>query len=365
MRKSNQRITKIKEDLILKLLEQAESMNIEDAVVVQPAGSQLLERPKKGYYRQYVRSNFLKGVNGILQIGEGSTCPANNNFGNSYLQLATYPTRNDTFTAILDGLVFITRRYKAPITNQISNPNPELGNQIVGKPLLQLPNTTYRNITALTQNPAHDSALNFLSSTAGFVPITLVTNPEMEYYNSLNIGYSPFKFGYVENFGADTDYPVRINAGICYCGIDIEGFLGRLWPGAFRALRKFNGAAGSSTWYVNEATYKFTALLSQPVEIDNFYMMNKKVLNIKHAWNDREDNIRHCEYICRSDCVPCHPGPSPTIPPPPGFLECPKSSGWDNYFTPIEFYVDGMTHNPIKLRFGRRAESITKGSPCT
>lgn len=358
MRKSNQRITKIKKDLIEELLERAEAIPVEDGTVAQPAGAELLERPTKGHYRNYVRDNFLKGINGIIQVGEGLTCPANDNFGNSHLQLATYPTRNDTFTAILDGLVFITRRYKAAKTNQISDPNPELGNQIVGKPLLQLPNTTYRNITALTQNSPRDSALNFLSSTAGFVPITLVTNPEMEYYNSLNISYSPFKFGYVENFGADTDYPVKINATICKCGIDTDSFPGTLWPGAFRALWYYNFGV-SDAWYVNEATYKFTALLSQPVVIDNFYMMNKKVLNIKHAWYNRQDGIGRCRYVCRDDCVLCTPVLDPEIGP-----ECPKHPGWDNYFTPIDFYVDGMTHEPIMLRFGRPAETITTGDPC-
>lgn len=202
MRKSNQRITKIKDDLILKLLEQAEAMNIEDAVVVQPAGSQLLERPVKGHYRQYVRNNFLKGINGILQIGEYPIINANDSIVN---------TQNQTFTAILDGLVFITRRYK--YCDDLSIDYASDIRYLVGKPLLSFPNLTLRNIHACIDTSTTYGNSMFQVHTAGFVPYTFAHNVAMEPWSFYQIGYNSTTSA-VNNNNLDGDQDVQ--GGITY-----------------------------------------------------------------------------------------------------------------------------------------------------
>ena len=202
MRKSNQRITKIKEDLILKLLEQAEAMSIEDAVVVQPAGSQLLERPVKGHYRQYVRNNFLKGVNGILQIGEYPTINASD---------AIVSTQNQTFTAILDGLIFITRRFK--YCDDLSVAYTSDIRYLVGKPLLAFPNLTLRNIHACIDTAVDYGNSMFQVHTAGFVPYTLAHNVAMEPWSFYQIGYNSTTSA-INNNNLDSDQDVQ--PGITY-----------------------------------------------------------------------------------------------------------------------------------------------------
>lgn len=65
-KKSNQRITKIKIDQVLRLLEKAEDTNVEDATVINPATDQLTTYPDMNNLRIWTRDNLTKGLNKII-----------------------------------------------------------------------------------------------------------------------------------------------------------------------------------------------------------------------------------------------------------------------------------------------------------
>lgn len=93
MKNSNQRITKIKKDPILTLLELAEKINPEDGTVVEPSGAELTPYPDMNYLRNWTRDNITKGINGIF----------------------TYSIEDDgtpNYTTLLDGLVLNTAPVK-------------------------------------------------------------------------------------------------------------------------------------------------------------------------------------------------------------------------------------------------------------
>ena len=61
-RKSNQRITKIKRDLLEELIKKAEGTDINDAVTIHPAGDDLTPYPDMNYLRTWIRNYLLKGL---------------------------------------------------------------------------------------------------------------------------------------------------------------------------------------------------------------------------------------------------------------------------------------------------------------
>lgn len=92
-RKSNQRITKIKKDRIEELLKQAEKTAVENAVSIQPIGSDLTPYPDLNNLRLWIRDYLLKGMN------------------------KTYPVKLDTdgqtyLTTLIDGLPLFTKMSK-------------------------------------------------------------------------------------------------------------------------------------------------------------------------------------------------------------------------------------------------------------
>lgn len=93
-RKSNQRITKIKRDKILELLEHAESISVQSATTIQPLGSDLVPYPDMDRLRLWTNKYLLSGVNKIYptKIDEQ---------GNMYL------------TTIVDGLPLHTKMTKS------------------------------------------------------------------------------------------------------------------------------------------------------------------------------------------------------------------------------------------------------------
>lgn len=61
-RKSNQRITKIKRDILEELIKKAEGTDINDAVTIHPAGDDLTPYPDMNYLRTWIRNYLLKGL---------------------------------------------------------------------------------------------------------------------------------------------------------------------------------------------------------------------------------------------------------------------------------------------------------------
>ena len=61
-RKSNQRITKIKRDILEELIKKAEGTDINNAVTIHPAGDDLTPYPDMNYLRTWIRNYLLKGL---------------------------------------------------------------------------------------------------------------------------------------------------------------------------------------------------------------------------------------------------------------------------------------------------------------
>ena len=101
---SNQRITKIKKDPILSLLERAEATYVEDACVVVPAVDSLTPYPNPEQTRTWIRDNLLKGVNAIIPIN--GLAPFNVS-GNP-----DYQSQAIQYTTIIDGLPLNTYSHK-------------------------------------------------------------------------------------------------------------------------------------------------------------------------------------------------------------------------------------------------------------
>lgn len=93
-RKSNQRITKIKKDLVEELLKKAEATNVEDACIIQPVGSDMTPYPEMDNLRVWTHNYLLKGLTKL------------------------YPVKIDTdgqtfYTALIDGLPIYTKLTKS------------------------------------------------------------------------------------------------------------------------------------------------------------------------------------------------------------------------------------------------------------
>lgn len=101
-RKSNQRITKIKRDYILDLLERAEAIDVEDACQIQPPGSDLTPYPDLNNLRLWTRDYLLKGVTKLYPVNFDDA-------GQTY------------FTVLIDGLPLYTK-----LTKKISESSQQL-----------------------------------------------------------------------------------------------------------------------------------------------------------------------------------------------------------------------------------------------
>lgn len=144
-RNSNQRITKIKRDMSLDLLEQAELIPVEQGCVIQEAGSDLTPYPTISNLRNWVRKYLLKGINGIFISGVKAV-PADAfaySAGNVFYQAV--PARKEEyaagylkFTTILDGLIINTQEAKV-----IECADDFQDDENVPKPGLQLSNFHY------------------------------------------------------------------------------------------------------------------------------------------------------------------------------------------------------------------------------
>ena len=105
---SNQRITKIKKDPILSLLERAEATYVEDACVVVPAVDSLTPYPNPEQTRTWIRDNLLKGVNAIIPIS--GLVPFHSNVPSS--SSTRYKSQAIQYTTIIDGLPLNTYSHK-------------------------------------------------------------------------------------------------------------------------------------------------------------------------------------------------------------------------------------------------------------
>lgn len=94
MAKSNQRITKIKRDPIEELLKQAEAMDVEDGVSVQPLGSDLTPYPDMDNLRIWLHKYLTTGITCLYPI------EFDVNTGETY------------YTTLIDGLPLYTRHSK-------------------------------------------------------------------------------------------------------------------------------------------------------------------------------------------------------------------------------------------------------------
>lgn len=103
---SNQRITKIKKDPILDLLQRAEATNVEDACVVIPAIESLTPYPNPEQTRTWIRDNLLKGVNAIIPIAGLTDINTYASTGEPYKSQAIQ------YTTIIDGLPLNTYSHK-------------------------------------------------------------------------------------------------------------------------------------------------------------------------------------------------------------------------------------------------------------
>ena len=106
---SNQRITKIKKDPILSLLERAEATYVEDACVVVPAVDSLTPYPNPEQTRTWIRDNLLKGVNAIIPIK--GLVPFNSLASNADSS-TRYQSQAIQYTTIIDGLPLNTYSHK-------------------------------------------------------------------------------------------------------------------------------------------------------------------------------------------------------------------------------------------------------------
>lgn len=128
---SNQRITKIKRDVILELLQRAEAMDVEDACVVTPAAQTLTPYPDADQTRTWIRDYLLKGISGIIPIDTFYWHSSSNDYA------ITRPAQTYISTVLIDGLPLYVYNHKI-----IDNPDSdaEFDYQLVTKPGLMLSN---------------------------------------------------------------------------------------------------------------------------------------------------------------------------------------------------------------------------------
>ena len=144
-RNSNQRITKIKRDIDLDLLEQAELIPVEQGCVVREAGSDLTPYPTISNLRNWVRKYLLKGINGIFISGVKAVPADAYAYSSSSSFYSAVPARKEEyaagylkFTTVLDGLIINTQEAKV-----IECADDFQDDENVPKPGLQLSNFHY------------------------------------------------------------------------------------------------------------------------------------------------------------------------------------------------------------------------------
>ena len=109
---SNQRITKIKKDPILELLQRAEATDVEDACVVIPAIETLTPYPNPEQTRTWIRDNLLKGVNAIIPIKGLNPKINSHNTAGIVSDPEPYKSQAIQYTTIIDGLPLNTYSHK-------------------------------------------------------------------------------------------------------------------------------------------------------------------------------------------------------------------------------------------------------------
>ena len=146
-RKSNQRITKIKKDKILELLEHAESISVQDATTIQPLGSDLVPYPDMERLRLWTNNYLLSGINKIFPTKV-------DNQGNMYL------------TTIVDRLPLHTK-----MTKTIEG--TRTGTTITGKQINSNLLTTYGSPTfnEVTGVVSGFSSNNYLKLNSDYVAV--------------------------------------------------------------------------------------------------------------------------------------------------------------------------------------------------
>lgn len=139
-RKSNQRITKIKKDRIEELLKQAEKTAVENAVSIQPIGSDLTPYPDLNNLRLWTRDYLLKGMN------------------------KTYPVKLDTdgqtyLTTLIDGLPLFTKMSKT-----IKAGSYEVSSYRLSDIITELGDVTFDTETGVASGFASNKLLNIDSN---------------------------------------------------------------------------------------------------------------------------------------------------------------------------------------------------------
>ena len=109
---SNQRITKIKKDPILELLQRAEATDVEDACVVISAIETLTPYPNPEQTRTWIRDNLLKGVNAIIPIKGLNPKINSHNTAGIVSDPEPYKSQAIQYTTIIDGLPLNTYSHK-------------------------------------------------------------------------------------------------------------------------------------------------------------------------------------------------------------------------------------------------------------
>lgn len=144
-RNSNQRITKIKRDIDLDLLEQAELIPVEQGCTVMNPGDNLIPYPTINNLRSWVRQYLLSGINGIFISGTNAVVANGYQYEERSAFYSAVPKRKEEyaagylkFTTILDGLVINTQEVKV-----IDCADDFQDNENTPKPGLQLSNFHY------------------------------------------------------------------------------------------------------------------------------------------------------------------------------------------------------------------------------
>lgn len=144
-RNSNQRITKIKRDIDLDLLEQAELIPVEQGCTVMNPGDNLIPYPTINNLRSWVRKYLLQGINGIFISGVKAVPADAYAYGSNLISYSVVPARKEEwaagylkFTTVLDGLIINTQEAKVIECNDDFQ-----SDENVPKPGLQLSNFHY------------------------------------------------------------------------------------------------------------------------------------------------------------------------------------------------------------------------------
>lgn len=184
MANSNQRITKIKLDTVLDLLEKAESIPVEDATVIDAGGSDLVAYPDIASIRFWTRDNILKGITGIMPMYNPS------DFTGKLVDSSSYNPEQIAsmgLTTILDGLVLETRMHKRCITHDSVE-------ELVPKPGLQLSNLLQHiNFTAPVLAYSSGGVVEAFPSAKLQGVLMSLAGARLETYNNCIVGDVPYR----------------------------------------------------------------------------------------------------------------------------------------------------------------------------